>query len=42
MDIKAFFEEYKAQIKAIIDEIVKFVKGIFDREFAGEDFAEIL
>ena len=42
MDIKAFFEDYKDQIKAIIDEIVKFVKGIFAREFKDEDFAEIL
>lgn len=40
--IKAFFADHKDYIMAIVDEIIKFVKGIFEREFKDEDFAEIL
>lgn len=36
-DIKAFFEKYEAQIQAIIDEIVAFVKAILKLEFPEAD-----
>ena len=34
--IKAFFAEYEAQVKAIIEVIKNFIMGIFDQEVAPE------
>ena len=40
--MKEFFETYKAEILAIFDEIIKFVKKLIGKELEGEDFADII
>lgn len=34
--IKAWFETYEEQVKAILETIYNFVKGIFDKEVTPE------
>lgn len=34
--IKAWFADYEAQVKAILETIYNFIKGIFDKEVAPE------
>lgn len=37
-----FFKKFEAELTAIIDTIVNFVKKLLAKELEGEDFADLL